>query len=86
MALFADQGFDATTIEQIAAAAGIAPRTFFRYFATKEDAVFADHAQNVARLRAALAPLDHDKPLLSRVRRAVLAVQFARQDPALQIT
>lgn len=40
--LFQDQGYDATTIDQIAEASDIAPATFFRYFATKEDLVLFD--------------------------------------------
>jgi AcrR family transcriptional regulator len=40
--LFAQQGYDATTVEQIAAAAEISPSTFFRYFPTKEDLVIED--------------------------------------------
>ena len=40
--LFAQQGYEATTVEQIAAAAEISPSTFFRYFKTKEDVVVED--------------------------------------------
>jgi len=40
--LFVQQGYDATTIEQIAEAAEISPSTFFRYFKTKEDVIIQD--------------------------------------------
>jgi len=42
MALFKDQGYDETTVEQIAAAAEVSPSTFFRYFPSKEEVVLQD--------------------------------------------
>jgi AcrR family transcriptional regulator len=56
--LFAKQGFEETTITQIADAAEIAPRTFFSYFPSKEDVVFADFPEM---LESAVARL-HDRP------------------------
>ncbi|WP_229890037.1 TetR family transcriptional regulator, partial [Streptomyces griseomycini] len=43
MELFATKGYEATTVDEIAAAAGVARRTFFRHFRSKEEAIFPDH-------------------------------------------
>jgi AcrR family transcriptional regulator len=70
--LFVQRGFEATTIADIAEAAGISTRTFFRYFATKEDVVFADHAEEVQRFRDALSDTTGDR-LPTRIVRALRA-------------
>jgi AcrR family transcriptional regulator len=54
MRLFLEHGFAEVTVDQIAAEAGISARSFFRYFATKEDAVVGQLAQEGLRLKAAL--------------------------------
>ena len=46
--LFREQGYHATTVEQIAEAAEISPSTFFRYFPTKEDVVIQDDFDLIA--------------------------------------
>ena len=83
--LFLRHGYDATTVEEIAAEAGISPRTFFRYFAAKEDVVFGDHAATVARLEKMLSAAPSAAPLLDRVRQAVLAVQQPDEHPEREI-
>jgi AcrR family transcriptional regulator len=45
--LFHEQGFDQTTVEEIASAAGVSPRTFFLHFSTKSAAAFPDHDERV---------------------------------------
>lgn len=55
--LFATQGYEATTVDQISAVAGVAPRTFFHHFANKENILFDGYAERlqdaIRRFRAA---------------------------------
>jgi AcrR family transcriptional regulator len=53
--LFAAQGYDGTTVDAIAERAGIARRTFFRYFRSKDDVIFPDHDMLLARVMQDLA-------------------------------
>lgn len=58
--LFAEAGYEATTVDEIASAAGISRRTFFRQFGSKEDVVFADHRAMLEQASTYLASSDAD--------------------------
>ncbi len=62
--LFLANGYDRTTVDDIAAAAGVARRTFFRYFRSKEDAVFPDHDACLKRVEEHLSRIDPTQPPL----------------------
>jgi AcrR family transcriptional regulator len=72
--LAAERGLEHVTVEQIAAAADIAPRTFFRYFDSKEDALLADHSDRLVLLRQTLADRPTTEGPLTAVRAAILEV------------
>jgi mycofactocin system transcriptional regulator len=73
LALFAERGFDATTVDDVARAAGIGRRTFFRYFASKNDVVWGEFDRSLADLRVELDAVPPDVPLGEALRAAVLA-------------
>jgi len=52
--LFEEKGFDVTTVEDIADAASVSPRTFFRYFANKEEVLFHRKDEELVRLETTL--------------------------------
>jgi TetR/AcrR family transcriptional regulator, regulator of mycofactocin system len=72
MRLFSEQGFDETTVEQIAAAAGVSGRTFFRYFPSKAEVLWYQFDAEVQALREAFATVDPDIPMMTAVRRVVV--------------
>lgn len=78
--LFARQGFDRTTVDDIAAAAGIGRRTFFRYFSSKNDLVWGDFEEQLVGLEDLLASADPATAMMDALRFAV--VEFNRFDPA----
>ncbi len=66
---FAAEGFDAVLVEHIADAAGVSPRTFFRYFPTKEDVVFADYEDEFDVWDEVTGSPKPGEPLLETIRR-----------------
>lgn len=80
--LFARQGFDQTSVEQIAQAAGVSRSTFFRQFGGKDDVVFADHEQLLDELRAFLAE-PHDNPWVAVCDASVRVYTHFAADPEL---
>jgi AcrR family transcriptional regulator len=97
MALFLERGFEATTLDDIAAAADISRRSFFHYFASKEDVVFAWQEESTAALIAAVAARPADESMLTAAENAITAMvrqlepseaiamaRLKRDNPALQ--
>jgi AcrR family transcriptional regulator len=74
LALFCDKGFDGVTIDDIAASADVSRRTFFRYFASKEDVILSDHPKRLDELQAALNRRPDDEPALTALRHAILSL------------
>jgi AcrR family transcriptional regulator len=97
IALFLERGFEATTLDDIVAAADISRRTFFHYFASKEDVVFAWQEETTAALIGAVAARPAGESMLAAAenaisdmvrqldpREAVAMARLKRDNPALQ--
>lgn len=70
--LFIERGYDGATVEDIAAAADVSPRTFFRYFPSKEDAAIDLLQAGIIDLRDELAARPAEEPLAQALRQATL--------------
>jgi AcrR family transcriptional regulator len=82
LALFEERGFDDVTVEDIASEVQISVRTFYRYFAGKEDVFQQQISRRSEGLRAALAARPLDEPPVHSLRLA-LAEQISTEDPEL---
>ncbi|MES9539277.1 TetR family transcriptional regulator [Spirillospora sp. NPDC049024] len=71
--LFAERGYEETTIADIAAAADVSPRTFFSYFPSKEDVIFAEIDDRLAEVAERLRPTPGETPMAT-IRRSIVDV------------
>jgi AcrR family transcriptional regulator len=94
--LFAEQGYDKTTLAEIAEAADVAPRTIFAYFESKEDILLCEEGNFLAQLKrlldqrpAGTTTVDAIRELLSGIKDAdedaKLRKQIVSSSPALQM-
>jgi AcrR family transcriptional regulator len=86
MALFDERGFEHVTIAEIAAAADIAPRTFFSYFPSKEDVVFHDFDVIFDSIKQRIDERPEGESTMDALRAFVVGIvqQMDHQDPAEQ--
>lgn len=75
--LFAERGYEETTIADIAAAADVSPRTFFSYFPSKEDVVFAEVDDRLEEVADRMARRTPGEPPLETIRTAIVEVSEA---------
>ena len=86
MELFATKGYEATTVDEIAAAAGVARRTFFRHFRSKEEAIFPDHDDTLVRAESVLnAAPAHEHPLDTVCRGIKEVMRMYAASPAVSV-
>jgi len=78
--LFAERGFDATTLDAIAAEVGVGRRTLFRYYASKNDIPWGQFDRTLDGFRAILDAMPSGMPLHEAVHRGVLAFNEFPED------
>ncbi|MFC7640278.1 TetR family transcriptional regulator [Streptosporangium lutulentum] len=65
IALFNERGYDETTVDDIAARAGVSRSTFFRYYRSKEEVIFPDHDALLAKVQARLKASTADTAIVA---------------------
>lgn len=81
--LFVEHGYDAVTVDQIAAAAGMSRRSFFRYFGSKDALVLGKYERHGEDLADAFAARPDDEPIWQALRRMFDGVVAYVTDPVL---
>lgn len=83
--LFLERGFEQTTVDDIVARAGVGRRSFFRYFPSKEDAVFPDHERCLADMTAFLDRAGDADPVDAVSDAARLVLRMYSADPEFSV-
>lgn len=83
--LFMERGFERTTVDDIVARAGVGRRSFFRYFPSKEDAVFPDHERCLADMTAFLEAAGDDDPVETVCDAARLVLRMYAVNPEFSV-
>jgi len=79
--LFLEHGYEETTVDQIAAAAGMSKRTFFRYFSSKDDLVIGKYDLFGDRMADALDARPADEPIWESLRRVFdITLDYVQDD------
>lgn len=78
--LFAENGFESTSVEQIAQAAGVSRSTFFRQFGSKDDVIFSDHVALLSELREFLSE-PHENPWVAVCEASMRVYRHFAADP-----
>ncbi|MFG2650261.1 TetR family transcriptional regulator [Streptomyces sp. NPDC048436] len=83
--LFLERGFEQTTVDDIVARAGVGRRSFFRYFPSKEDAVFPDHERCLADMTAFLDAAGDEEPVGAVCDAARLVLRMYTANPEFSV-
>lgn len=83
LALFVEHGFDETTVDDIARAVGVGRRTVFRYFPSKNDLAWGDFDELLVSMRAFLAVVPVEVPIIDALRSAVIEFNHIPEEEVL---
>ena len=82
--LFAERGYHNTTVDDIAAEAGVSTRTYYRYYRNKEDVVLGPLAESLEHYREILAERPSSEPALQALQKSFMEFTSEVEDPVVR--